>query len=55
MLGIGKARFRLGWEPRTNLAQGIALTVDWYKRYRTEPVYGLCVEQIGEYMGCDVR
>ncbi len=55
MLDIGKARFRLGWEPRTNLAQGIALTVDWYKRYRTEPVYGLCVEQIGEYMGCDVR
>lgn len=55
MLDIGKARFRLGWEPRTNLAQGIALTVEWYKRYRTESVCDLCVNQIRQYVECDGR
>lgn len=50
-LDISKARFRLGWQPRMNLAQCIALTVDWYKRYGTEDAYALCVEQIGRYAG----
>lgn len=54
-LDITKARFRLGWEPRTGLAEGIALTVEWYKRYRTEPVYELCVEQIRKYTQYDGR
>lgn len=49
LLDISKARFRLGWEPRLNLRQTIALTVDWYTRYRKEDVYALCVEQIGNY------
>lgn len=50
MLDISKAKFRLGWEPRMNLSQCVALTVDWYKRYRQEEVYGVCVEQIGRYL-----
>lgn len=55
MLDISKARYRLGWEPRMNLAQGIGLTVEWYKRYRTESVYALCVEQIRKYAAFDGR
>ena len=50
MLDISKARYRLGWKPRLNLAQTVELTVDWYKRYRTADVYGLCVEQIDKYI-----
>lgn len=50
MLDISKAKFELGWEPRMNIAQTIALTVDWYKKYRVENVYSLCIIQIKEYL-----
>lgn len=46
MLDISKAKFELGWEPRTNIEQCCQLTADWYKRYRQDDVYNLCVEQI---------
>ena len=49
MLDISKARFSLGWQPKMNIHQCIALTVEWYKRYKTEDVYDLCLEQIGKY------
>ena len=49
MLDISKAKFQLGWEPRMNIHQCIALTIDWYKRYRDMDVYELCVEQIKKY------
>lgn len=49
MLDISKAKFRLGWEPRMDIDQTVALTVDWYSRYRTEDGYALCVRQIQEY------
>ncbi len=49
MLDISKAKFRLGWEPRMDIDQTVALTVDWYRRYRTEEAYALCVRQIQEY------
>ena len=49
MLDISKARFRLGWQPKMNIEQCIALTVEWYKRYKTEDVYNLCLEQIEQY------
>jgi CDP-glucose 4,6-dehydratase len=45
MLDISKAKFRLGWEPRTNIEQCMELVADWYKRYLQEDVYRLCVEQ----------
>lgn len=50
LLDTSKARFRLGWQPRLDLQQTIALTVDWYARYREEDVYALCVEQIHHYI-----
>ena len=50
MLDISKAKFMLGWEPRMNIQQCVALTVDWYKRYTEEDVYRLCVKQIKEYL-----
>lgn len=46
MLDISKAKFQLGWEPRTNINQCCKLTADWYKRYQKEDVYKLCLEQI---------
>lgn len=49
MLDISKAKFELGWEPRMNIGQTVVLTVDWYKRYKSESVYDLCVEHIDNY------
>lgn len=50
MLDISKARFRLGWKPRMNISQCVALTVDWYNRYREGDVYDICIEQIKKYL-----
>ncbi len=50
MLDISKAKLRLGWEPRMNIDRTITLTVDWYRRYTSEPVYSLCTSQIKEYI-----
>ena len=50
MLDISKAKFRLGWEPRTNIDQCCQLTADWYRRYQHEKVYDLCVEQIKTFL-----
>lgn len=46
MLDITKAKTRLGWHPRLDAKQTIALTSDWYKRYKNETVYNLCREEI---------
>lgn len=50
MLDISKAKFRLGWEPRMDIDQTVALTIEWYKRYSNEDGYALCVNQIYEYI-----
>jgi CDP-glucose 4,6-dehydratase len=50
MLDITKANLKLGWRPRLNIDQTIELTVDWYKRYLSENVYNLCLEQIKKYL-----
>ena len=50
MLDIAKAQTRLGWQPRLSTSEAIALTADWYKRYQTEDVYSLCVEEVKEYI-----
>jgi CDP-glucose 4,6-dehydratase len=50
MLDINKAKFQLGWEPRMNIDQTVKLTVDWYKTYKKENVYKLCMKQIKEYL-----
>lgn len=49
MLDIAKAQTRLGWQPRLSTAEAIALTADWYKRYQSEDVYQLCVEEIKSF------
>ena len=51
MLNINKAKSRLGWYPRMNMQQCMELVVDWYKRYQTEDVYKLCVEEINKFIG----
>ena len=50
MLNINKAKSRLGWYPRMNMQQCMELVVDWYKRYQTEDVYVLCVEEINKFI-----
>lgn len=50
MLDISKAKFQLGWEPRMNISQCVELTVDWYKKYRGEDVYEICLQQINKYL-----
>lgn len=50
MLDISKAKFRLGWEPKMNINECIALVADWYKRYQSEDVYCLCIEEINKYL-----
>jgi len=50
MLDISKAKFKLGWEPRMDLDQCIKMTIDWYKRYKENDIYNLCVRQIKTYI-----
>ena len=50
MLDITKAKTKLGWKPRMNMQQCMELVADWYKRYQTEDVYQLCVEEIGKFI-----
>ena len=50
MLDITKVKTRLGWKPRMDMKQCMALVADWYKRYKTEDVYNLCVEEICSFI-----
>lgn len=50
MLDITKVGERLGWKPRMDIDQCIAMTADWYMRYQDENVYHLCVEEIGFFV-----
>ena len=50
MLDITKAKTRLGWKPRMDMKQCMALVADWYKRYKTVDVYNLCVEEINKFL-----
>lgn len=50
MLDISKAKFQLGWQPRTNINQCCQLTADWYNRYQQEDVFRLCAEQISQFL-----
>ena len=51
MLNINKAKKRLGWYPRLDMNACIQLVADWYKRYKKEDVYGVCVEEINQFLG----
>ena len=50
MLDINKAKFKLGWEPRMNIDQCLEMVAEWYKRYKEENVYNLCIEQIEKFI-----
>lgn len=49
LLDITKSRFELGWKPTLTIDESIELTAEWYKRYISEDVYQLCVEQINRF------
>ena len=51
LLDITKAKLKLGWKPRLNLDDTIGFVSKWYREYSKRDVYGLCVEQICEFMG----
>lgn len=51
MLDITKAKTRLEWKPRLNMQQCLELVSDWYRRYKSEDVYNLCVEEIVRFIG----
>lgn len=48
-LDTAKARFELGWKPTLDIEETIEMTVEWYRRYKNEDVYKLCVEQIERF------
>jgi CDP-glucose 4,6-dehydratase len=48
-LDISKAKYKLGWHPVLDIRQTVKFTVDWYKQYKLENVYNLCIAQIDEY------
>lgn len=50
ILDITKAKTKLGWKPRMNMQQCMDLVADWYKRYRSDNVYQLCVEEIEKFV-----
>lgn len=50
MLNITKAKTRLGWKPRLNSKRTIELVADWYKRYRAENVYDVCIDEIERFI-----
>lgn len=49
-LDISKAKFQLGWEPRLTIDQTVELTVDWYKRYKSENVKSVCLDHIKRFV-----
>ena len=51
MLNIEKAKIRLGWKPRLNAKECAVLTSDWYKRYKTENGYEICLDEINKFIG----
>ncbi|NPV10167.1 MAG: CDP-glucose 4,6-dehydratase [Ignavibacteria bacterium] len=48
-LDITKAIKILNWEPIFNFEETIKLTIDWYKKYKSENVFDLSLLQIEEY------
>lgn len=49
LLDITKARFELDWKPTLTIENSIELTTEWYKSYKNENVYDLCLEQIEKF------
>jgi CDP-glucose 4,6-dehydratase len=51
-LDCAKARAQLGWNPRLDLAQGLRLTVDWYKALQNgHDLRQLSLDQLDHFVG----
>jgi CDP-glucose 4,6-dehydratase len=50
ILDISKAKFLLEWIPLLSVEKAAELAVDWYKKYKNNNIYELCVKQIQDYM-----
>jgi CDP-glucose 4,6-dehydratase len=48
-LDCTKAKVFLKWIPRFSIDEALTYTVDWYKNYKIQPPYDLCVKQINFY------
>lgn len=48
-LDCTKARTFLNWKPKLNIEETLAFTVEWYKKYKEEDVYKICLGQIEKY------
>ncbi|MBN2863670.1 MAG: CDP-glucose 4,6-dehydratase [Bacteroidales bacterium] len=48
-LDITKVKNNLGWRPVLNIERAISMTVDWYKNFASDDIYGICVKQINEF------
>jgi CDP-glucose 4,6-dehydratase len=52
-LDSSKSNNKLAWQPRWNLEQGLAKTVEWYKAFlRAEDVQEVTMKQISDFMEC---
>jgi len=52
-LDISKAVLKLGWRPTLDINKALKYTAEWYKRYKKEDTYTLCVEQINAFTQID--
>ncbi len=50
VLDYKKALENLKWNPVLDIDQSLKMTVDWYKDYKRDNVYDLCVSQIKKYI-----
>lgn len=48
-LDCTKAKVYLKWQPKLNIDEAIDYTAEWYKNYKTQNPYDLCVKQIKLY------
>lgn len=49
-LDITKAKALLGWAPVWKIDRAVEETIRWYREYRNNQVYELCLRQIDDYM-----
>lgn len=48
-LDITKAKRELNWQPLLTFQETMKYTIDWYKNYKTNDVFDLCINQITDY------
>ena len=49
-LDISKARSYLNWRPVWDVEKAVQETIDWYKKYKQNDPYQICIKQIEEYV-----